>query len=121
MQQHKLFTELSRVGASLALAPELLDVEEVLPPGGRAPHGVGVHDAQVLALLDGAAGTSCDLRESNRKLSKQTMAMKGCGDGAKGKHAVLKTLEVSVLKLVDRNCPLLIHSVKASPLQNQRS
>ena len=103
MQQDKLFTEFSRVGASLALAPELLDVEEVLPPGGRAPHGVGVHDAQVLALLDGAAGTSCDLSESNRKLSKQTMAMKGCGDGAKGKHAVLKTLEVSVLELVDQN------------------
>jgi hypothetical protein len=58
----KRFTKLSGILASGTGAPEPLDIEEVIPPGRSAPHGVGVHDAQVLALLDCTASPGSDLK-----------------------------------------------------------
>ena len=40
----------------------MLDVGQVVPPGPGRPQGVRVHDAQVLARLEVAAGAQGDLR-----------------------------------------------------------
>ena len=48
--------------ASLALAPEVLDAREVVPPGPGRPQGVRVHDAQVIPGLQVAAGAQGHLQ-----------------------------------------------------------
>ena len=60
-KKDKEFTKFCCIGAPLTLAPELLEVEEVIPSCRCAPHRMRVHDAQVLALLHGPAGTGGDL------------------------------------------------------------
>ena len=47
----------------LALAPELLVVPQVIPPGPGAPKGVSVHDGQVGAGRDGLTRAYRDLQE----------------------------------------------------------
>jgi hypothetical protein len=43
----------------------------VIPPGRSAPHGVGVHDAQVLALFDCTASPGSDLKLHKKILTKK--------------------------------------------------
>ena len=43
------------------VAPELLGLEEMVPPGHGAPHGVAVHGGDVLSLTDGSASPDSDL------------------------------------------------------------
>lgn len=42
-------TELCWIFAPIALAPELFDAEQVVPPGVAAPQRVRVHQGEVLA------------------------------------------------------------------------
>ena len=66
-------TEFCWICTSWTGAPELLDLEQVIPPGGRAPHGVGVHDAQVFALRNRAArtGSNLEMEQQNSSSLKQ--------------------------------------------------